>query len=330
MNATSNRLLRPEDLPSDLWDGEHRECESSEPGLVVIANALAAAYSRIVDQYGLHSLATSRDPKNPPVGGLSKEQTDTHFAQAFDGSCARVQLALMDPLNRATKASNNLVRALSGNSLVLADAPCGAGAAVFSLLSTIAHLRAAGVLPRIPLDVHIIGGELAEPARAYAIAVANELRANFEDQAIALTCEFHSWDVTDEISNANLIARMNVASEGRSRRLLVIANFNSFLVKDGKRKVAAPQLKQLMLHSSGEESYAVWIEPNMNAATAGGGLFNWIRKMLQDWSRFAREENDDPSMTEVPVYSSRFKLPLDSTQTARLGLSLITLNLKRH
>lgn len=129
MSASSNRLLKPEHLPASLWSDTHRDENVSEHGLVRLPSSLTKAYNRLIDRFGLRPLADSRDPNYPPVGGLTQDQTDKHFAQAFDGSCARVQLALMDPLNRGMKASNSLVRSLAGNRLVFADAPCPFGKA---------------------------------------------------------------------------------------------------------------------------------------------------------------------------------------------------------
>lgn len=331
MSASSNRLLKPELLPPELWNNNYQEEGASEHGLVRLASCLADAYRRLIDQFGLSLLAGSRDPINPPLGGLTQAQTDKHFAQAFDGSCARTQLALMDPFNLATKASNNLVRALSGNKVAFVDIPCGAGAAAFSLLTTIAQLRESSVLPREPLDIHLVGGEISAPARIYAEALAKELTPALESQAITLTFEFRAWDVTDELSTADFVRRMNVGADGRTRRLLVIANFNGFLIMERKQKAAQPQLKQLLIHSSGDDSYAVWIEPYMKRATGQGGVFDWLRSLLliSTWTKFAREEVEDGATEATPICCSRFELPLNPGNTARVGLSLMPLDLKR-
>ena len=326
----NHRLLNPQDLPLELWNPEHREPGKAETGLIGLPISLSNAYARLVQKFGLQTLAESRDPENPPLGGLSQEQTDKHFAQAFDGSSARVQLALLDPFNKATKASNSLVRTFSGNRVVLADAPCGAGAAAFSLLTTIAQLRSQSALPRVPLDVHLVAGELSGPARQYAESFVEELRSELEKQAITLSVEFHSWDVTDSLSNTDFVAKINIASQGHDKRLLVIANFNGFLIKDRKQKEALPQLSELIRHCSGKNSYAVWIEPDMNRATNSGGLFVWIRGLLSSaWAKFAREEIQDGAAQITPICSSRFTLPLSANKTARVGLSLMPLDLSR-
>lgn len=125
MTAT-NRLLDPERLPQALWDSDNK--------ILRLPNALARAYEMLIDRHGLRELAQSRTVKDSPVGGLGKPETDKHFAQQFDNSAARVQLALTNATMDVARVSNALVQALSGNMVCITDAPCGAGAAAFSLL----------------------------------------------------------------------------------------------------------------------------------------------------------------------------------------------------
>jgi hypothetical protein len=158
--STEKRLLEPSDIPDTLWDGAAET--------LILPAALASAYITLIDRYGLRALSESRDSDNPPVGGISQEHTDLHFAQAFDGSAARAQLALLDPKDHLTGASNAYLTSIAGNRVSLTDAPCGAGPAALSFLCNIAELRAKDVLPREPLDVHLIGAEISDPARKYA------------------------------------------------------------------------------------------------------------------------------------------------------------------
>ena len=76
-----NRLLAPSNIPTTLWNPT-----SDVLSLPVL---LSDAYIKLVDAKGLRELGISRDQKSGPVGGISKESTEQHFAQAFDGSAAR-------------------------------------------------------------------------------------------------------------------------------------------------------------------------------------------------------------------------------------------------
>jgi hypothetical protein len=241
-----------------------------------------------------------------------------------------MELALLDPKQAAPLSSNALIGKLTGGRVCLTDTPCGAGAATFALLATVAELRAQQVLPRQPLDVFLIGAELSKPARAYAALVLEELRASLEAQAIFVQEEFLSWDVTDQLSNTALIKRATVRSANVPQRLLVVANFNAFLERDGKRKAALPQIEELFRYASGSDSVAIWIEPDMNRATGPGGLFQSITRLIRTtWRRFVKQNLDEAAPEPVSTCAARFRLPLRPSETARVGLAVMRIDLVR-
>jgi hypothetical protein len=322
MSTTETRLLAPSLLPATLWDADEQ--------VLVLPPILASAYRIVIDRHNLRGIARRRDQDAPPVGGLTEEKATEHFAQAFDGSAARTQLALLDPKGEVTDASDAFVRCLAGNRVCLTDAPCGAGAAAFVFLASVAELRANGVLPREPLDVELIGAELSEPARRYAQEVFAEIHPLLEHQAIFVRLQLIRWDVTNALSNTDLIKAMVRTSEPACTRLLVVANFNGFLEREGKRRDAQPQLAELLRYSSGNHSAAIWIEPPMNRAIAPGGLFAWLRSLVTGaWRLFARESTNGTDEDPVAVSSARFREPLDPDVTARVGLAVMALSLER-
>ncbi|MBZ5527759.1 MAG: hypothetical protein LAN71_07660 [Acidobacteriia bacterium] len=322
MASDEGRLLDPAHIPETLW--------ASAPKVLFIPHILARAYETVIDRYALKPLSQQRTSDNPPVGGLNQERTDQHFAQAFDGSVARVELAILDPRQVSTSTSNAMIKSMAGNTVCLTDAPCGAGAAAFALLSTIAELRATGILPRLPLEVFLIGAEPSVPARSYAISMLGELRASLEEQAIFVREEFMHWDVLDPVSNTNLIRRATILSANSSHNLLVIANFNGFLERDGKRKEAQPQIAELFRHASaaGDYSVAIWIEPDMNRATADGALFQWLKdKIKAPWKRFTKQNPILGFGEPISTCSAEYRLPLDPSQTARVKLAVMRIDL---
>lgn len=316
------RLLEPAAIPPNLWN--------PATGTLSLPESLSAAYVAAVDKNGLRDVATARSREDSPVGGLTKELTDRHFAQAFDGSAARALLAILDPKKEAGATSNTFIRCTAGTSISLTDAPCGAGAASLTFLATIAQLRREMVLPREPLHVKLIGAELSPHAREYAGNLFLEVQPFLESQAIFVEPEFQAWDVTCQLSNTDLVTRCVVASHGVSARLLVVANFNGFLERDGKRSEAEPQLAELFRYASSADSFAVWIEPNMNAATVRGGFFPWLASKAEaGWKKFARLIGKKSKDAPAYVSEARFQLPLDPMQTARVGLAVMPLELER-
>lgn len=322
MSARERRLLDPALLPASLWNPASQT--------LLLPPVLARAYETVIDRHNLRALSELRDPKNPPIGGLDREKTDQHFAQAFDGSAARVQLAITDPKDEVLRASNAFIQTLSGNRVCIADAPCGAGAAALAFLSVIAELRACEVLPRQPLYVHLIGAEISEPARGYAVEVLEELRSFFEQQAIFVKEEFLTWDVTDKMSNTDLIRRMTLASSEIKKRLLIVANFSGFLEKNGKRNDAKNQIEELFRYASGVNSVAIWIEPQTNKVINNSGLFaNIIKWYANLFSIFSRINTDGDSSEPFLLSECQFKSPLNPEKTPRVRLAVMRLDLDR-
>ena len=109
--------------------------------------------------------------------------------------------------------------------------------------------------------------------------------------------------------------------------MLIVANFNGFLEKERKRKDAEPQFNELFRHASGKDSVALWIEPDMNRATANGGTFDWLRKITNACWKFIQEISD--SKEPVPTSSAEFQLPLTPEKTANVRLAVMPLKLER-
>jgi len=315
------RILPPELLPITLWDSENK--------LLNLPPELAQVYMTLIDRHNLRELANLRAKSDSPVGGFTQEETNKHFAQAFAGSVARTQLAFLDPKDDLAETSNAFISILAGNKLSLTDSPCGAGAAAFSLLANIAELRRQSVLPRMPLDIFLIGAEISEPARNYAQEILGELRPSLEAQAIFVDAEFMEWDVTCSLSNTDLIQCITKKSMGYEKRLLLIANFNGFLEREGKRKEAEKQIEELFRHiSSTKNSLAIWIEPQMNSATKG--LFPWlVKKIKESWNRFVKINVGDSLCLTSLSSETEFRLPLKLDASSDVRLAIIPIDLIR-
>ncbi|RZK42539.1 MAG: hypothetical protein EOO90_06780 [Pedobacter sp.] len=312
----SERLLKTDLLPPSLWQGD--------TNLLLISPALSALYCEIIDELELRELANQRNLDDGPVGGLTKEKTYEHFAQAFDGSAARVQLAVLDPKNQVGKCSNAFMSQLSGGKLLITDAPSGCGAATLSFLSAVAELRKCGVIPREPLDVTLIGAEISEPARDLAQGILERLRPSLAEQAINVEAEFCHWDVTNDYSNTNLIRKMITAFEHNPKRLLIVANFSGFLKM--KRKEAEKQIIELLKYAAVENSFGVWIEPQKNDATQPGGLFGWLSNKIETTLKKFIKKEDAEGVTHL-MTSSSFVLPLEAPSSAEVRLAVNSLKL---
>lgn len=270
------RLISKEMIPDSLWN--------SKDSVLCLPPQLISSWTRLLDRLGLLEKAKGRAPQGFE-GGMSKEDTENHLAWRFAGSSARVMLPMLDPHEHLDEISNVFARIFSGNKVFLADLPCGSGAASMSILSVLCELRKQSKLPRMPLDVVIVGGEISEYARNYAEEALESLTTALEQQAITIKFEVVDWDVCDTFSNTDLTRCLTLRSQDCATKLLVLANFSGFLQRSGKWKEAKRQFEELFRHSREDNSFALWIEPNMNAVTnAQGGfmprLIQWFREQF--------------------------------------------------
>lgn len=317
------RILETKHIPKGLWD--------VDGGTLFLPKALAGAYSDLIDAKGLRDLAAARNANSSPVGGLTQEETDTHFAQAFDGSAARTLLAILDPKAEASSTSNTFLRVTAGNSVSITDAPCGAGAATLALLCALADLREAGALPRLPLKVSVVGGEISLPAAEYARNLLDAVKQRLLTQAIWVEHTILSWDVTCPMSTTDLITRALRSGDDGSSKLLIVANFNGFLEQSGKRKAALPQLMELFRYASGERSFAVWVEPQMNKVTNEGGLFSFIGSSIATfWKKHVSKEASALEGQVAFTSEALFERALFRPQKSMVRLAVMPIDLQRN
>jgi hypothetical protein len=299
MNATPSKLISPADLPESLW--------RPQEGVACLPPDLVDVWKTLLDRHGLRVLAEQPRPDKGPVGGLSTEAIDQHLAWSFTGSSARVELAMLDPKSNMPHVADAFALVFSGGRVALADLPCGSGAAVLTIVTAVAELRRKARVPREPLHVILVAGEISERARDYAAEAIDAVRSSLEAQAIWIEPAFLRWDVCDALSNTDLIRELTVRSQSCGARMLVMANFSGFLQREGKLSDAQPQLEEIFRHSRDKRSSVIWIEPQTNIVThQQGGLFNRLGQWLaRAWARFVRTVRpEDKSSSEAKAEAS--------------------------
>ena len=316
----ASRLVPTEQIPSSLWDARRE--------LLSLTDSLAKAYSEVIDLNGLGPLVSARQKDSSPIGGLSQQSANEHFAWAFDGSAARAALAVLDPKADLGRTSDIFFKFTAGTTLVLVDAPCGAGAAALAFLTTVAELRSKGVLPRMPLDVKLVGGEISETSRSHAKDMFSKVATALDEQAIFVDCRIEEWDVLDSTSTTKLVKTMISHGHGCSARMIVVANFSGFLVGEGKQKKAEPQLNELLRYAADPGSFAIWIEPSTNKAKSTGGIFSWIfGRIVSAWNKFTRPDESATAQNPSLGSEASFRLPLNPSQSAQVRLTVMPIEL---
>jgi hypothetical protein len=281
------RLIPVEVIPNSLW--------SKEDFTLYLPPQLISSWVKLLEKYDLKEKAMTPNYQGFE-GGISQEDTDNHLAWRFTGSSARVMLAVLDPLQNLSEISNEFTRLFSGNKVFLADLPCGSGAASLSILSIFCELRKKGIVPRTPIHIVIIGGEISVFAQRYAKEILNYLVNELAEQAITIEVNIIDWDVCDNFSNTELVKKLKLTSQKCSKKLLFIANFSGFLEGDNKWPEANNQFEKLFQYSENTNVMILWIEPKTNKVINNNGFFprlvKWFRKTFSQFIGKNKEMED--------------------------------------
>jgi len=256
------RFIQVKDIPPSLWSHSNQ--------LLTLPESLVDSWKLLLQQNDLEAMALGKAPQGF-TGGMSKSDTDKHFAWRYTGSCGRVVLTALDPKSHLSEVSDSYATIFAANKVLLADLPCGSGAGSVSIITTLIELRKHNILPRLPLTIKIIAAEISQHALEYYVKQLEEIESIAIEQAIEVEFETVRWDALDKISTADLIQKLTLLNQDCDSRLLLLTNFSGFLDKEQRWEDAKPQFEQIFIHSRDKSSTAIWIEPGSKNI---GGFFN--------------------------------------------------------
>lgn len=306
------RLLTPGMIPKSLLCGER---------ILSFPPELSSAYRQVLTEMDRVEAAMQAQV-NGGTGGQSEEQTIRHFVENFSGSCGRMKLAILDPNEQLDDASNLFITAFSGGKVALLDAPCGSGAATLTLLCVIAALRKESVLPRIPLEIHVVCADISDSALQITRRLLNAASPFLERQAVFVHAVFQNWDMQDRRSQAELNYAWS-SIQGCPTRFLIKANTSGFLNNPTNFKKAKDQLEQLLLLAQVSKATAIWIEPKMSEEAKGLRLnlrdaFLRVTKPVIDF--FKTKEGGD---MDVRSDEGRLRHPIRTGEIHEVRISLM-------
>lgn len=258
-------LIPTSAIPGSLWDAAPTWVGNGHAKVIRLPRLLIEAYGEMLDELGRRGEAEIQAPSDEgPQGGRTEDETLKHFSRNFSGSCARVQFVALDPKEVFKTTRDAFTRMFSGSNLHLLDIPCGAGAASATLLCLAAELREQGVLPRQPLFVTVIGGDVSKPAQKLKRRLYRKLALRMKDVGIRVAPVVLDWDVEDEEQTSDLISRWVKSANHRARVAALAVNFSGFL--HNKVKDCKGQLKEVLRYVKAQQATVLWVEPSTNAA----------------------------------------------------------------
>ncbi len=292
-------IITTEQIPKVLWKRRKRPSASHGTHTLHLPRFLVDAYGELIDELGLRTAAEDISPNDEgPQGGMTEEETNLHFARNFSGSCARIELVMLDPREMFKTTRDLFVKLFAGGRLHLLDIPCGAGAAGATLLCLAAELRNEGVLPRNPLRVTVVGGDISAPARQIKRRLYRKLKPRLAEVGISVTTSVHDWNVKNADQTSDLIERWIKGQKKTAKTAIFALNFSGFLSQ--RVDECKLQLREFMRYGRTMGASVVWVEPCTNAAIQH--LFPGLKQHVFGANpRIASTWEDCPRQTECRV-----------------------------
>lgn len=262
------RMLSKDQIPKELWNQR----------MLQIPQCLINAYRKKLLELDLIDAALSEEPVSRLIGGSGPEETLQHFAGRYGVSVCRVESLVIDPENAFLKIPEDLLTIFFDGRISILDAPCGTGAAGASILTTIAALRKARVIPKEPLTVLITGGDLSQTALDIYDEMIEDLKPPLGSVGITVHFSPLLWDAARPEETAELVDRWFLNSKNAEEYLAVVANFSGFAGRSFSTFERSFQHIHERLY--GKVATVLWVEPDMK------GAITYFRKIIQLMSNY--------------------------------------------
>ena len=130
-------------LPSCLWSND----------VLYLPAPLTSAHADYLSEKGWTDGHTSSGAN--AIGGASEAEARDHVIHRFTNSAARMQYVCSDPRDEQEEIRNAVFEQLADGAIHLIDLAAGNGAGTLAILPFIGQLRLDGLIPKLPLNVHI-------------------------------------------------------------------------------------------------------------------------------------------------------------------------------
>lgn len=263
------RVLPISAIPQSLW----------HDSTLFLPAPLASAYVSELDDRGLLASAKRGTSDKEIHGGFDDAATLKHFSFRFGVSVGRVEFVAIAPDEKFSEVSDAMMSTFSEGHVALLDIPCGTGASLGAILSTLLALRTAKVVPTLPLTISVVAGDSSPKALEIYESMISRLQPELQLQAINVSLILELWDATRSDHTARLVDRWFALSEGAEEYAVCISNFNGALIGGGILDAFTPCFEHILGRLYNKKSTVLWVEPA--TASAKAKLFPKIAELLK-------------------------------------------------
>lgn len=248
-------------LYSSLFKGKHLPPSIWDSGTLYLPEPLATAHKDFLVKNGW--LADYQPDKHGGTGGQATEEARDHVINRFLNSAARMQFVCASPDDEQLNVRDMVLDQLGDGHIFLLDLAAGNGAGTLSMLSLLCELRLQKTVPKLPLNVSILGLDFSVDALGYYEEILDTIRPWLASAGINLSLKTEVCDmaITGHFSEM-LDSFFDDAKLQRVNRFLCVISALSGAGKEGfeqmhdSMKMAAARLS----HSQRSSSW-LWVEP---------------------------------------------------------------------
>lgn len=249
-------FFKGKNLPTSVWNSD----------VLYLPEPLASAHKEFLINNGL--MDSYLPNQQGGVGGKATEDALEHFINRFLNSAARMQFVCSSPDDEQPEVREMVFDQLGDGQIFLLDLAAGNGAGTLAMLSLLCELRLQKAIPKLPVNITILGIDFSEDALSYYQEMIEKLKpwiatAGFE---LSLKTEVCDLAVSGDF-NEVLESFFDKAKQHKVNRFLCVISALSGAGKEGfeqmhdSLKIAAAKLS----HSKRNSSW-LWVEPYLNKA----------------------------------------------------------------
>jgi SAM-dependent methyltransferase len=242
-------------IPPFLWSDEH----------ILMPPALSDSLSQELKARDVFHEACGPSPRDGDlIGGREDEVALKHFTHRFTTSSARVEYVVLNPHRHFDPTSADLLTFFQDGRVSVLDIPCGSGGGLLGMLCSLGELRRHHALPRLPVDLHVLGADISPGAMAIHKAMLGRLKPGLTDVGIRVIEGYSEWDVTDDYSTSRLMDTWLRQAGVCEAYLVFVSAFGGF-AQDHLPNVQTAIRDILVRFHDDRQLLVAWIEPAMKA-----------------------------------------------------------------
>ena len=234
--------------------------------MLYLPEPLAAAHKDFLNHKGW--MSAYQPDLSGGAGGQSTKEAQDHVINRFLNSAARMQFVCAAPDDEQPEVREMVLDQLGDGHIYLLDLAAGNGAGTLAMLALLCELRAQKTVPKLPLNVSIVGVDYSEDALNYYAELLERIKPWLETSGINifLNCAVCNLKVSGEF-NEVLESFFDDAKKNNIKRFLCVISALSGAGKEGLEqmhdslKIVAARLS----HRERSSSW-LWVEPKLKNA----------------------------------------------------------------